>query len=739
MSRTREAQSEISRIEAEAEEPSLYGLLNAFRRLDQRLKLLLGEAHEADASETEALPFPGLSISKSEISALLHREPGESVLTLDENLFQEPLFKPSDNSNPQLEWLAQEYDLSSFDLDLILLALATEIDLRYEPIFAYMQDDITCKRPSVDLALNLLCPSTRARQSSRGRFTTGAPLLRNDILQLLPDSDQPRSSLACKLKLEDGIINLLLGCESLDAKLAPFSQLIDPNISLADIQTSMDLKRILQMLAERAQKESLNLYFHGPRGVGKRLAAEALAVQINSRLLVVESEHMLALATDVAQTLKLVLREARFRNALLYVENFDALLSEERAVSYKQFLKALNKDKGMLILAGENPPPAIAAGSMKLYKVHFPAQNFIERRRCWEESLRRRGVALDAQELDALAGGFRLTRGEIEAAIISTVDIASLRAGATAQEAALEMRPQASGKPSASDLFAAARAQLSHNLANFARKIEPKYNWNDIVLPPDQLAQLREICNQYKYQHVVYGEWEFERKLSLGKGLNVLFSGHPGTGKTMAAEVIASELHLDLYRIDLSQVVSKYIGETEKNLNRIFREALASSSILFFDEADALFGRRTEVKDSHDRYANIEVSYLLQKMEEYDGIAILATNLRQNVDEAFLRRLQFIIEFPFPDEEYRRRIWGLVFPNEAPLASDVDFDLLARAVRLAGGNIKSIGLAAAFFAAADGRVICQQHLMRAARREFQKLGRNWNERDWKIEEKADTK
>jgi SpoVK/Ycf46/Vps4 family AAA+-type ATPase len=279
---------------------------------------------------------------------------------------------------------------------------------------------------------------------------------------------------------------------------------------------------------------------------------------------------------------------------------------------------------------------------------------------------------------------------------------------------------------------------LSHNLEKFARKIEPKYDWNDIVLPPDQLAQLKEICNQYKYRNVVFSDWGFDQKLSLGKGLNVLFSGHPGTGKTMAAEVIAGELRLDLYGIDLSQVVNKYIGETEKNLNRIFREARASSSILFFDEADALFGKRTEVKDSHDRYANIEVSYLLQKMEEYDGITILATNLRQNMDEAFLRRLQFIVEFPFPDKEYRRRIWEVVFPGEAPLSNDVDLDLLARAVRLAGGNIKSIGLAAAFYAAGDGRVICQEHLVRAARREFQKLGRNWNERDWKIQEKADT-
>jgi SpoVK/Ycf46/Vps4 family AAA+-type ATPase len=209
--------------------------------------------------------------------------------------------------------------------------------------------------------------------------------------------------------------------------------------------------------------------------------------------------------------------------------------------------------------------------------------------------------------------------------------------------------------------------------------------------------------------------------------LNALFSGPPGTGKTMAAEVIAKELQLDLYQIDLSQVVSKYIGETEKNLHRIFAEAQSSNAILFFDEADALFGKRSEVKDAHDRYANIEIGYLLQKMEEYEGIAILATNLRQHLDEAFTRRMQFIVEFPFPDEESRRRIWQVTFPVETPMAAEVDFSLLAREIKLAGGNIKNIGLAAAFYAASDGGVVGLQHLVQAARREFQKLGRTWNE------------
>jgi SpoVK/Ycf46/Vps4 family AAA+-type ATPase len=219
------------------------------------------------------------------------------------------------------------------------------------------------------------------------------------------------------------------------------------------------------------------------------------------------------------------------------------------------------------------------------------------------------------------------------------------------------------------------------------------------------------------------GEWGFDRKLSFGKGVNALFAGPSGTGKSMAAEIVAGELGLDLYRIDLSGVVSKYIGETEQNLDRVFRAAEGSNAILFFDEADALFGKRSEVRDSHDRYANIEISYLLQKMEEYEGVAILATNLRQNLDESFVRRLAFTIHFPFPDEADRRRIWSGIWPAEAPLARDVDPDFLSRQFKLTGGNIKNIALAAAFLAAQNGGMVTMSHLLQATRREFQKLGK----------------
>lgn len=234
---------------------------------------------------------------------------------------------------------------------------------------------------------------------------------------------------------------------------------------------------------------------------------------------------------------------------------------------------------------------------------------------------------------------------------------------------------------------------------------------------------MKEIAAYVRHRHLVYGEWGFDRKLSLGKGLNVLFHGTSGTGKTMAAEIIAGDLGLDLYKIDLSTVVSKYIGETEKNLSKIFKEAETGNAIIFFDEADALFGKRSEVKDAHDRYANIEVAYLLQKMEEYDGIVILATNLLKNIDDAFIRRLHFSLEFPFPDEAHRLKIWKSIFPDEAPREGDIDFEFLARKFKVAGGNIKNIVLTAAFFAAENSRKIGMKHMILASKREFQKMGK----------------
>ena len=231
------------------------------------------------------------------------------------------------------------------------------------------------------------------------------------------------------------------------------------------------------------------------------------------------------------------------------------------------------------------------------------------------------------------------------------------------------------------------------------------------------------MCARVRHGPLVHDRWGFDRALAGNQGLVALFAGPPGTGKTMAAEIVANALALELYKIDLAHVVSKYIGETEKNLDSVFNAAERASAVLFFDEADALFGQRSAVRDAHDRYANIEVAYLLQKIEQYEGVVVLATNLAGNMDEAFLRRLAFRVEFPFPDEEQRAAIWRRVFPVATPLADDVDLDFMATQYRFVGGNIRNVALAAAFLAAAEGRPVGLGHLLQAVRREFQKMGK----------------
>jgi SpoVK/Ycf46/Vps4 family AAA+-type ATPase len=314
-----------------------------------------------------------------------------------------------------------------------------------------------------------------------------------------------------------------------------------------------------------------------------------------------------------------------------------------------------------------------------------------------------------------VAGRYRLSRDQIA------------RAARVAQDAARH-RPGNDGHVAMDDLFAAARAVSSPDLGSYAQRIPPRHTWHDIVLPEDQLAQLCELCDQFRYRHVVYDTWSMGGRSQLGRGLSVLFAGPSGTGKTLAAEVIARELQLDLFKIDLSGIVSKYVGETEKNLERIFAQARHANAILLFDEADALFGKRSETKDAHDRYANIEISYLLQKVEEYDGVVILTSNLQQNLDEAFLRRLHFVVAFPMPDEPARQRIWAQHLPDSVPRAANVDASELAKRWKFSGGSIRNVALSAAFLAARDGEVLTQAHLLWAARREFQKLGKLVDER-----------
>jgi AAA+ superfamily predicted ATPase len=706
---------------------ALEALLPAIRALDFLLERAIASAADAFGPGAATDEFRGLHLDQRECERLLQQEPGVPRLAAGPRGAH--AWSPAEPGGGPLEELARTFGLSDFDVDVLLVALAPELDLRYERLYAYLQDDVTSRRPTVDLALNLLCSSREEKLVRRVHFGPGAPLLRTGLVELASDQAEGRPPLLSQaLQVDPQVVRYLFGQPGLDLPLAAFCDLRQPPNPLSQAPVAEGTKTRLRMLLRDAMDREAPLFlrFRGPPGVGKRMTASGLASEAGARLLIADLAT-LPERDSFAATMRLLFRGALLSAAVLYLTGLDATEPGRGAVLRRCLTDREGPHPSVVVLAGADRLPALGA---PMLTVEFPPPSFQRRRGCWRESLAAVRVAVADQDLDALAGRFRLTPGEVEAAVADARNRGRWRHAGDGDGDALG----AAGGPDAgltiSDLFGAARAASGQELAALARKIEPKQSWPDLVLPEDQLRQLREICDQAAHRHTVYDAWGFGRRLSLGKGLNVLFAGPPGTGKTMAAEVIAGELQLDLYTIDLASVVSKYIGETEKNLARIFAVAERANAILLFDEADALYGKRSEVRDAHDRYANIEVGYLLQRMDDYEGIAVLATNLRQHLDEAFLRRMHAVVEFPMPGEDLRHRIWKVVFPREAPVDPLVDFALLARELKLAGGSIRNIAVTAAFHAAADGQVIRMEHLGRAARREYQKLGRTWGEPEW---------
>ena len=609
--------------------------------------------------------------------------------------------------------LARLYNLSPFERNVLLLALAPELDRRYERCYAYIQDDVTRKRPAVDLALQLLCSTPHERLRARAAFTPEAPLLRHHLIQLFEDGLRQPALLARFIKLDDRIVAELLGQPAIDPLLAPFVTLTQPQRSIGGMVLPPDLVGQLRQ-ALHAHPRDLVLALQGSYGSGRGAIAEALCAEQGVALLKVSLDGLLAGDLSPIEAMRRFLREAALAGAAILWQDVDRLLHDDARASWRvALLAALDEYPGCSFLPLEQPWEALGALRHSTYvRVELPPPSYTEREQLWRNRLN--GDAPDDATLQALASTFRLTGGQIRDAV------AMARASARRQGRAT----------SPDDLYAAGRAQSTGRLDNLARKITATYTWDDIVLPADQLSMLREVCAQVRNRRIVLERWGFDRHLAMGKGVNVLFAGPSGTGKTMAADIIAADLGLALYKVDLSTMVSKYIGETEKNLDRVFTAAREANAILFFDEADALFGKRSEVKDAHDRYANIEVGYLLQKMEEYDGIVVLSTNLRKNLDDAFVRRLHVAVDFPFPEEPDRLRIWQKVFPPEAPLREEVDLRFIARQFKLAGGNIRNVALLAAYLAAEEGTTIGMLHVMRAIKREYQKLGKLMTEAEF---------
>jgi AAA+ superfamily predicted ATPase len=672
----------------------------------------------------------GLYLSDAQVDALTWRAketdgraaPGVDALT------EEVKWRHAENlsratQNLPLERVTTIFELDEFERNVLLLAAAPELELRYEILYSYLNDNVTRKRPTCDLAIRLFCSDREERWECRRYFAPDAPLFHYGLLEwLLESADAPASSLAQSFKAPSRLVDYLLEIHSGEPSLWAFTLNIKPRKSWNDLVLPAELVGALRQAPQLIRETPCPvLVFEGSSGAGKQSCAETLCGEMGCTLLSVDVKGLMASQTDPAGVFVLLAREQRLCNAGIYLHGIEAFFDAEGRVQprARSFARSLAGFLAPVVLACARPCDLKALLlEMRFHVFRFPPLPFPLRQQIWEREIDSVFNARNGTDINALANQFVLTGGQIRDAVRSARDD-------------LRLRGKSGALPCTADLFAAARTQSQRDLRSLAQHIEPIYSWDDLVLPPATLSQLREIASAVKHRHIVYNQWGFEHRLSLGKGMKALFAGPSGTGKTMTAEVIARELGLDLYKIDLSTVVSKYIGETEKNLDRIFRAAQSSNAIIFFDEADALFGKRSGVKDAHDRYANIEISYLLQKSEEHDGFVIHATNLSLNIDEAFKRRMNYTVEFPFPDEHQRELLWRGMFPPQTPLGDDLDFSFLGRQFSMSGGNIKNAALAAAFLAAADETSVEMRHLIQAVASELQKLGKLPSAADFK--------
>lgn len=665
----------------------------------------------------------GLVLSEQEIIAILTNDSALSNLVQGEGDLEETLKNIEEEfthrsagvelrATSSLNQIRSFFELERIEEQCLVLCLAPEIDPKYSKVFAYLQDDVTKKQPSIDLALKLFCRDLPERLAARAIFSPNSSLLRKRLLHLSEPTGSHTAFSQLTLKLDDRIVAFLLLTPQVDECLADWVEIVTPAGRFLPLAVPDEIRdRTLRFVescfvgSETSMRPLIHLY--GKRGSGRRALAAGASARVALPLLVADVRRMPPEINWVEALWRLG-RESLLLPAAVLIEGFDDLLLEGKHRELIALLSAVSVFSPLTFLSGTQPWKAESPDQLFL-SLQCPVPDSTARMQYWREHLKHSGYELGTDDLIELSSKFNFTESQIR----QTIQAARCRA---------YWEKEPTSELTSTLLSQVGRSVATPNLSGLARKIEPGYAWSDIVLPEAQLLQLREIVAHVKRAKVIFEEWGFAKKFSYGKGVTALFEGLSGTGKTMAAGIIGAELALDLYRIDLSSVVSKYIGETEKNLERIFTEAQDSSAILFFDEADALFGKRSEVKDAHDRYANIETAYLLQRIEEYSGIVILASNMKQNVDEAFVRRMRFIIHFPFPAEEDRALIWQKAFPANAPLG-DVDLGWLARNLKITGGNIKNISLRAAFMAIERHSVIDMDCLIEAAKREMDKIGK----------------
>ncbi|MCT4620609.1 MAG: ATP-binding protein [Marinisporobacter sp.] len=663
-------------------------------------------------------PWKGMTISEGEVSEIFNHDISEEKLKeineLNKELKKltteiENKILESNNKGMELnfEKLIETFQLDPIEKNILLVGISVELDAKYEKLYAFLQDNINKKRPSIDLGLRLLNLSSKEKLHFRNKIRKESFLkifiLKNDPFQ------RDESFFSSEIIIDEKIVDYILGNENMDIdlidmisfyKYRPFKFESIGNDKIVE-NVALTIENFLSDYDQ--YQNNLFIYIQGDKGIGKKHEVKKYCHSIKKDLLIVDLKVLAVKEISLRKIVMKIIREGVLREATICFENFHCIeeILEDKNILLKDFLSMTTYFIEPVFILSEktyNQNKFFNENTVVSFKLDRP--DYKTREQLWEFYAKKYKV--ENLYYKDLAVKFHFTPLQIKNTIKGTKSKLLLH---TDKEKII---------------YESCYKQVDNQLTQKAVKVNLGYDWNQLILPNEQKRLLMDACNQVKNRYLVYNEWGFDKKIAYGKGLAIICAGPPGTGKTMSAQVIANELNLELYRIDLSQVISKYVGETEKNLHHIFSEASLSNAILFFDEADSIFGKRSDVKSANDRYANIETSYLLQKIEEYEGITMLATNFLNNIDDAFLRRINFIIKFPFPDKETREKIWKITIPSNAPI-EDLDFDFIAKTFEMSGGNIKNTIIYAAFLAAQENQKIGMKHILFAAKYELQKM------------------
>ncbi len=660
----------------------LWGRLGAVER---RVRRAVTARLAADPAPDD--PFRGLYLTPEAVRRVLDA-PRLRLVPLEDDAELDALAAHVPPPGPRLRQLARDFHLDRLDLELLLVAMAPDVDARFERLYGYLNDDVTRRRATVALALELC--GEPAAGTGRFRLAAGAPLVAGGLVEV---REPELPALSRVLRVPDRVVGHLLGDDAPDPSvldLARFVVSAAPGDGFA--------RRVGAALRSGIGPVHL-------RGDASRTAVDALAAAGLGAVVLDVS----ALVDRERPALAEVVREARLRGAGLVVGPVEPLVPER-----VRLLRELTTagDLPLVVHGRGHWDPRWTARPVVSIPVPPPA---VDRRSDqWARALTDATGTPPADVLLTSLAAYRLGADEVDRAVSVATRLA-----------VLDDRPVAP-----EHLRAGVRAQNGAGLDRLTRRIVPSVGWDDLVLPAPTRRQLGELVLRARHRERVLGEWRMRPGGGRGRGVVALFAGESGTGKTMSAEVVAAEIGMDLYVVDLSTVVDKYVGETEKNLERIFTEAAGVHGVLLFDEADAVFGKRSEVKDARDRYANVESAYLLQRMESFDGIAVLTTNMKSNVDEAFTRRIDVIADFPVPDVAQRRALWDRCLGTALPRAADLDLAFCAERFELTGGSIRSCAVTAAYLAADADRPVAMSDVVASIHQEYRKLGRLVSENEF---------